>query len=53
MNSVLYDCFLSLGQNINKWIPVNLTDKVSDGWIKDLEFNHCLHQKPIGVLVWY
>ena len=36
---------------INKWVLVNLTGKVSDGCIRDLRFNPCLHQKLIGVLV--
>ena len=30
---------------------VNLIDKLSDGWIRNLEFNPCLHQKPIDILV--
>ena len=36
---------------INKWVLVNLTDKVSDGCIRDLRFNPRLHQKLIGVLI--
>ena len=32
------------------WVPVSLTDKVSNGCIRDLEFNLPLHQKLIGVL---
>ena len=35
------------------WDPVNLTGKVSGGWIGDLGFNLHLHQKLIGVLVWW
>ena len=27
--------------------------KVSDDWIRDLGFNPCLHQKPIGILIWW
>ena len=34
------------------WVPVNSTGKVSDSWIKVLEFIPCLYQKLIGVLVW-
>ena len=35
-------------------VLVSSIGKVSDGWIKDLRFNLCLHQKLIGrVLVWY
>ena len=33
------------------WVPVSLTDKVSNGCIRDFEFNPRLHQKLIGVLV--
>ena len=33
------------------WVPVSSTGKVSDGCIKDLEFNPRLHQKLIGVLI--
>ena len=32
------------------WVPVSSTDKVSNGCIRDLEFNLPLHQKLIGVL---
>ena len=38
-------------QSFKKWVSVSSTDKVSDGCIRDLGFNHCLHQKLIGVLV--
>ena len=34
-------------------ITVSLTSKVSDGYIRDLEFNPRLYQKLIGVLVWW
>ena len=34
-------------------VPVSSTDKVFDGWIKDLGFNLYLHQKSIDVLVWW
>ena len=34
------------------WVLINLTGKISDGCIKDLGFNFCLHQRLIGVLVW-
>ena len=27
------------------WVPVSSIGKVSDGWIRDLEFNSHLHQK--------
>ena len=30
-------------REMKKWIPVSLTDKVSDGCIRDLEFNLRLH----------
>ena len=30
----------------------NLTSKVSNGWLKNLGFNPCLHQKSIDALVW-
>ena len=33
------------------WVPVSSTSKVSDGWIRDLKFNSCLHQKLTDVLV--
>ena len=33
------------------WVPVSSTGKVSDGCIRNLEFNPYLHQKLIGVLV--
>ena len=35
------------------WVPINSTDKVSDGCIRDMGFNLRLHQKLIGVLVWW
>ena len=41
---------------VNKWLLVNLTDKNSDGWIRDLGFNPqspLTHEKLISVLVWY
>ena len=34
------------------WVSVNSTDKVSDGWIKNLRFKPRLHKKSIGVLIW-
>ena len=34
-----------------EWVPVSSTGKVFDGCIRDLRFNHRLHQKLIGVLV--
>ena len=34
-----------------QWVPFSSTNKVSDGCIRDLEFNPRLHQKLIGVLV--
>ena len=40
-----------LKSKISKWVPVNSTDKISDGCIKDLGFNPPLHQKLIGVLI--
>ena len=33
------------------WVPVSSTDKVSDGYIRDLGLNPRLHQKLIGVLI--
>ena len=35
-----------------KWVPISLTNKVSDGWIRDLRFNPRLHKKSIDDLVW-
>ena len=35
------------------WIPVNSTSKVFYSWIRNLKFNPRLHQKPIGILVWW
>ena len=35
------------------WVPVSSTSKVSDGYIRDLEFNPRLHQKLVGILVWW
>ena len=32
-------------------LSVSLISKVSDSWIRDLKFNHCLHKKLIGFLV--
>ena len=37
----------------DKWVLVNSTGKVSNGWIKNLRFNSYLHQKLIGILFWY
>ena len=36
-----------------RWVPVNSTGKVSNGCIRDLEFNPRIPQKLIGVLVWW
>ena len=36
-----------------KQVLVSSIGKVSDGWKKDLRFNPRLHQKLIGVLVWW
>ena len=33
------------------WVLVISTGKISDGYIRDLEFNPRLHQKLISVLV--
>ena len=35
------------------WVPVSSISKISDGCIRDLGFNSRLHQKLIGVLVWW
>ena len=43
--------FAQLGKKKYEWVPVSLTGKVFNGWIRDLGFNPCLHQKPIDVLV--
>ena len=37
----------------DKWVLVNSTGKVSNGWIRNLKFNSYLHQKLIGILFWY
>ena len=44
---------LSLKIIFYEWIPVSSTGKVSDGYIRNLGFNPRLHQKLIGVLVWW
>ena len=33
------------------WVPVNLTGKLSDGWIGDLGINPQIHHKLIDILV--
>ena len=36
------------------WVPISSIDKVSDSWIKDLEFNSHLHQKTdyyLGLMI--
>ena len=38
-------------KHFNVWVPINSTDKVSDGCIRDLGFNPHLHKKLIGILV--
>ena len=35
------------------WVPIISFGKVSDGWIGDLGFDSCLHQKPIDVLSYF
>ena len=35
--------------NFESWVPVNSTGNVSNGWIKDLEFDPYLYQKLINV----
>ena len=32
---------------------VSSTSKVSDGWIRNSEFNSCSHKKPISIFVWW
>ena len=39
--------------NLYVWVPVSLTNKVSDGYIKNMGFNSRLHQKLIDILVWW
>ena len=58
--SYTYDFFFVLWVNLHiqiffffLWVLVSSTGKVSDGWIRDLRFNFHLHQKLIGVLVWW
>ena len=34
-----------------RWVPINWTGKVFDGWIRDLRFNFHLYQKSIDVSV--
>ena len=34
------------------WVPVSLTSKISDSWIRYLGFNSHIHKKPIDVLIW-
>ena len=53
-------CIYAFGNIIKKkkkkkrlWVLVRSIGKISNGWIRDLGFNLCLHQKPIGVLVWW
>ena len=36
--------------NFESWVPVSSTGNVSNGWIKNLEFDPYLHQKLINVL---
>ena len=36
-----------------KWVLVSSTNKVFNDWIRDLGLNLCLHQKLIGVLIWW
>ena len=49
-----YRNFHSVNQTYPKylWIPINLISKISNSWIRDLEFNLHLHQKPTCVLIW-
>ena len=35
------------------WVSVSLTGKIFDGYIKYLGFSPRVHQKLIGVLVWW
>ena len=54
MNSNSYSITMSSilnNKNYYSWVPVNSTGKVSNGCIRDLEFNPYLRQKLIGVLV--
>ena len=51
MNSNSYSITMSSilnNKNYYSWVPVNSTGKVSNGCIRDLEFNPYLHQKLIG-----
>ena len=38
-------------ENYKQWVPISSIGKVSNGCIKDLEFNPHLYQKLIGILV--
>ena len=33
--------------------PALTTDIVFDGWIRDMKYNSCLHQKSTGILIWW
>ena len=44
-------CFFILVAN--SWVLVSSISKVSDGWMRDLRFNFCLHQKLIDILIWW
>ena len=34
------------------WVLVSLISKISNDWIRDLEFNPYISQKPINTLIW-
>ena len=52
-NKLVLYVLVSSTDKVSKWVLVSSTGKVSDGCIRDLGFNHCLHQKLIGVSVWW
>ena len=55
MSCIIFYNFLLLFGIIwkDKWVSISSTGKISNSCIRDLGFNPRLHQKLIGVLVWW
>ena len=47
----LFSLYITFKNFTYLWVPVNSTNKIFDGCIRDLRFNPCLHQKLIDVLI--
>ena len=53
LNCLIFSLINEFGFDFYVWVLISSTGKVSDGWIGDLGFDSCLHQKPNGILSYF